>query len=49
VVAFMLIQFVIGFLNHRGYKKTQTPTKMALPHIWLGRFIIIFGVMNAFL
>ncbi|CAJ2503233.1 Uu.00g106270.m01.CDS01 [Anthostomella pinea] len=41
-------QFALGFLNHRAFKKTQKKTKMAPIHVWLGRLIIVLGVVNGF-
>jgi hypothetical protein len=49
VVVLLIVQFVLGGLHHRKFKQTQQPTKLAAPHIWLGRFAIAFGVFNAFL
>ncbi|KAI1868841.1 hypothetical protein JX265_006820 [Neoarthrinium moseri] len=46
---FVICQFVLGFLHHRMFKKTQERTKLAPAHVWLGRIIIPVGVMNAFL
>ncbi|KAK9801578.1 hypothetical protein SCARD494_00630 [Seiridium cardinale] len=46
---FVLAQFVLGFMHHRIYKKTQQPTKLAPVHVWMGRVIIPVGVINAFL
>ncbi|KAF7534680.1 hypothetical protein G7054_g5991 [Neopestalotiopsis clavispora] len=46
---FVIGQFVLGFMHHRIYKKTQQPTKLAPVHVWMGRVIIPVGVINAFL
>lgn len=46
---FLIGQFVMGFMHHRLYKKTQQPTKLAPVHVWMGRIIIPVGVANAFL
>lgn len=45
----MIGQFVLGVLHHRIYKKTQSPTKLAPIHIWLGRVVIPAGIINGFL
>lgn len=45
----VIAQFVLGFKHHRIFKKTQKTTKLAPVHVWLGRFIAVFGVVNAFL
>ncbi len=45
----VIVQFCLGFLHHRIYKKTQSTTKMAPIHIWLGRAVIPVGAINAFM
>jgi hypothetical protein len=45
----MVAQFVIGFMHHRIYKKTSATTKFAPIHVWLGRVVIVMGVVNGFL
>jgi hypothetical protein len=45
----MIGQFVIGFMHHRIYKRTQAPTKLAPYHVWLGRVVIPAGIVNGFL
>lgn len=49
VVAFIIGQFVIGFLHHKKFKDTQHPTMYGKIHVWLGRFILFLGILNAFL
>ncbi|KAH7376381.1 hypothetical protein B0T11DRAFT_20392 [Plectosphaerella cucumerina] len=49
ILIFFLAQFVIGFLHHRQWKQTKQPTKLAIPHRWLGRGIMLMGIVNAFL
>jgi len=48
VVAALLAQFFLGFFHHRGYKKTKQPTRLATPHVWLGRGAMVLGVANGF-
>ncbi|KAK5628982.1 hypothetical protein RRF57_004697 [Xylaria bambusicola] len=48
VFIFSIGQLVLGFLHHRAYKKTQQPTKMAPVHVWLGRLVILLGIVNGF-
>ncbi|KAI0528231.1 hypothetical protein F5B22DRAFT_584260 [Xylaria bambusicola] len=48
VFIFSISQLVLGFLHHRAYKKTQQTTKMAPIHVWLGRFVILLGIVNGF-
>lgn len=45
----MIAQFVLGYMHHRIYKRTQSPTKLAPIHIWLGRVVIPAGIANGFL
>ncbi|KAI0108240.1 putative iron reductase domain protein [Daldinia grandis] len=49
IFIFIFAQFALGFLHHRNFKKTQQATKMAPIHVWMGRVIIVMGVVNAFL
>lgn len=49
VFIFLLGQFVMGFMHHRESKKTQKPTKLAPIHVWMGRLIIVLGIVNGFL
>ncbi|KAI5859766.1 putative iron reductase domain protein [Durotheca rogersii] len=49
VFLFTFVQFALGFLHHRNFSKTKQPTKMAPVHVWLGRAILLFGVINGFL
>ncbi|KAJ0120346.1 integral membrane protein [Diaporthe amygdali] len=49
VFIFILVQFTLGVMHHRVFKKTQTPTKFAPIHVWLGRAVILLGVANGFL
>lgn len=44
----MIGQFVLGFLHHRIYKKTQLPTTLSPVHVWLGRVVIPAGIANGF-
>lgn len=49
IIAALVAQVVLGFLHHRIYKKSQTTTKMAPVHVWLGRILIPAGIINGFL
>lgn len=49
IVLAIVVQFVLGAMHHRIYKKTQATTKMAPIHVWLGRVVIPAGIINAFL
>jgi hypothetical protein len=45
----MIAQWIVGFLHHRIYTRTMSPTKLAPIHIWLGRAVILCGIINGFL
>ncbi|KAL7623436.1 hypothetical protein AAE478_007118 [Parahypoxylon ruwenzoriense] len=49
IFIFIFAQFTLGFLHHRTFKKTQQTTKMAPIHVWLGRVIVVMGIVNGFL
>jgi hypothetical protein len=49
VILSMIGQFILGFLHHRMYSQTKLPTKLAPIHIWLGRFVILIGIVNGFM
>ncbi|KAI0007435.1 putative iron reductase domain protein [Xylariaceae sp. FL0662B] len=49
IFIFIFVQFTLGFLHHRTFKKTQQTTKLAPIHVWMGRVIMIMGVVNGFL
>ncbi|OTB14991.1 putative iron reductase domain protein [Daldinia sp. EC12] len=49
IFIFIFAQFALGFFHHRTFKKTQQTTKMAPIHVWMGRVIIVMGVVNGFL
>jgi len=48
LTAFFLVQFAVGFLNHRQYRKTQVPSKYNVYHVWFGRLLILLAIMNGF-
>ncbi|KAH6674318.1 hypothetical protein B0J14DRAFT_36698 [Halenospora varia] len=49
VTIMMIAQFVLGFLHHHMFKKTNAPTKLAPVHVWLGRVVIPLGIADGFL
>jgi hypothetical protein len=49
IIVLMIGQFVLGFMHHRMYKKTQAPTKLSPVHLWLGRIVIPAGIADGFL
>jgi hypothetical protein len=48
VMLALIAQFILGFMHHRIWKKTQAPTKMISVHVWLGPLVIIGGIANGF-
>ncbi|KAH7149430.1 hypothetical protein B0J13DRAFT_305633 [Dactylonectria estremocensis] len=49
IISLLLVQFGLGAFHHTQYKKTQSPTKYGMIHIWVGRIIIFIGIMNCFI
>ncbi|EYB25811.1 hypothetical protein FG05_10183 [Fusarium graminearum] len=49
VTGLLLGQFGLGVMHHTQYKKTQTPTRYGKIHLWVGRIILFFGTLNAFM
>ncbi|KAI0842533.1 putative iron reductase domain protein [Hypoxylon sp. FL0890] len=49
VFLFLFAQFTLGFLHHRKFKQTKETTKLAPIHKWMGRLLLILGVINGFL
>ncbi|KAI9167586.1 hypothetical protein HJFPF1_03717 [Paramyrothecium foliicola] len=49
VMTSILIQWGLGFLHHRNWDKAQLPTIYGSIHVWLGRGILFFAILNAFL
>jgi hypothetical protein len=41
-----MVQPISGYVHHLGYKKTGGRTTPSHAHIWLGRIIIILGMIN---
>ncbi|KAH8882021.1 CBD9-like protein, partial [Thozetella sp. PMI_491] len=50
LIVFLLVvtQFVIGYIHHRIFKRTQQTTKLAPVHVQLGRVAIPLGILVAF-
>ncbi|KAI9755621.1 MAG: hypothetical protein M4579_004194 [Chaenotheca gracillima] len=46
VIALLLFQPALGLIHHRLYVKTQRKTVWALSHVWLGRGLLILGMIN---
>lgn len=45
----LLAMPLLGHLNHRAFRNTGQPTKLAPVHVWLGRAVVLLGVVNGFL
>ena len=45
----LLIQALLGYQHHRNFKKTGRRTVVSNSHLWLGRVVIVFGMLNAVL
>ncbi|KFH44730.1 hypothetical protein ACRE_044910 [Hapsidospora chrysogenum ATCC 11550] len=48
IVFFILFQFALGLLHHRQYRRTQMPTSYGKFHPWVGRLVLLLGIMNGF-
>ncbi|KAM0385480.1 hypothetical protein ACHAPY_000016 [Fusarium culmorum] len=46
VCVLMIVQPVLGWMHHRNYVKFQRRTTISDAHIWYGRGIMIFGIIN---
>ena len=46
VVLLVIVQPVIGILQHRVFRRTQRKTWGAYAHRWLGRSMLVLGVIN---
>jgi hypothetical protein len=46
VVGLLLFQPIGGILHHRAYKRTNGPTAVGAGHRWLGRALLVLGVIN---
>lgn len=49
VTTALIAQSIIGYLHHKTYKGTGSPSTLTPIHIWLGRLIIPAGIINGFL
>lgn len=57
VFIFLIAQFAIGFLHHRNHRKSKSQAELPVPkkpfnlrpvHIWLGRSVMVIGIVNGF-
>ncbi|KAF2494150.1 CBD9-like protein [Lophium mytilinum] len=49
VVLACIVQFALGYLHHRAYKRTQRPTPLGRIHRFAGPAILLIGIANGFL
>ena len=49
VVVYLLAQTVLGLLHHQNYKKIGRRTWISHTHLWMGRLVILLGMLNAVL
>ena len=48
-VVALFIQALLGYQHHRNYKKTGQRTVVSHSHLWIGRVVIVLGMVNAVL
>ncbi|WZH42239.1 Cytochrome b561 domain-containing protein [Fusarium acuminatum] len=46
VCVLMVAQPFLGWFHHRNYVKHQRRTKVSYGHIWLGRTLMVIGIIN---
>ncbi|KAI9846772.1 MAG: hypothetical protein M1837_003621 [Sclerophora amabilis] len=46
VIALLLLQPALGLIHHVLFAKHHQPTAWALGHVWLGRSLLILGMIN---
>ena len=46
VVIPLFVQALLGYKHHRDYKKTAQKTIISTSHIWLGRTLVVMGMVN---
>ena len=45
----LIIQALLGYKHHQDYKKTGQRTVVSHSHLWLGRVVVVLGMVNAVL
>lgn len=45
----LIFQALLGYQHHRNYKKTRQRTVVSHSHLWIGRAVIVLGMVNAVL
>ncbi|KAK4231201.1 hypothetical protein QBC38DRAFT_506922 [Podospora fimiseda] len=46
VICLFAVQPLLGYLHHRQYVKTQGRSEVSYVHLWLGRILMMLGVVN---
>ncbi|OAT01375.1 uncharacterized protein BDCG_05033 [Blastomyces dermatitidis ER-3] len=46
IIALLLLQPLIGFVNHHKFTRTQRPGLWTRFHVWYGRVLILLGMIN---
>ena len=49
VVASLIIQVLLGYSHHRNYQKLGRRTWISHSHLWVGRLVIVLGMVNGVL
>jgi hypothetical protein len=44
-----VVQFTLGVIHHRHFKRTQTPSLFGKIHLYLGPTVIVIGLVNGIL
>lgn len=45
----LIVQALLGYQHHRNYKKTGHRTVVSHTHLWIGRTVVVLGMLNAVL
>ena len=48
-VVALVAQALLGYQHHRNYKRTGQRTLVSLSHVWIGRTVIVLGMVIAVL
>ncbi|PSN70742.1 hypothetical protein BS50DRAFT_267089 [Corynespora cassiicola Philippines] len=46
ITILFLVSAIFGYLHHKNFLRTQSPTHERHIHVWLGRFLLILGLIN---
>lgn len=42
----LVLQPILGYVHHMQYKKHQRRSAFSYAHIWYGRVLMVFGIIN---